>query len=550
VQLDSQLIYLVPLVSGVVISMAIIPVMIRLAPYLGLMDRPNERKVHTTSIPRVGGIGIVIGSLLSIYLLVDISRETHGYILGSMLIFLFGLWDDKREIGHYVKFMGQFASTLAVVVYGGLYVTRFPFFDKVALPIYIGVPFTVIAIMGMINAINHSDGLDGLAGGESLISLCALAFLFYFTGSTQNVVITLAVIGGIFGFLRYNTHPAKVFMGDSGSQFLGFTLAFLVLMLTQRADRSLSPTVVLLLLGLPIVDIITVLIIRMRSGMNWFLATRNHTHHRLLDLGFVHQESVVIIYAVQTACVTAGILLRHHSGWIILAVYLLLCVGMLMMIVSAEKRGWQYKNRSPFDEMNSAVSQERIKRFLVVMPRRFLSFSVPFYIVFMSFIVTTVPRDFAVMSGLAFSLMGVEVLFKTGPRSITRRALIYIIAVSVVYLGVNYSPNVLLDMNLVETVFFTLLAIAFAVSVKFSPGRRKVEFNTTPMDYLVVVVMVASLIASKGEVWGNNTLLFVVEMIIILYTCELLSTENRDQWNGLSVAVFIASMVLFFRGFF
>jgi UDP-GlcNAc:undecaprenyl-phosphate GlcNAc-1-phosphate transferase len=401
----------------------------------------------------------------------------------------------------------------------------------------------------MINAMNHSDGLDGLAGGESLISLGALAFLFYLSGSESALIIALAVIGGIYGFMRYNTHPARVFMGDSGSQFLGFTLAFLVLVLTQWVDRDISPTVALLLLGLPIIDIIAVLIKRMRAGMSWFLATRNHFHHRLLDLGFVHRESVVIIYTVQTLSVTLGVLLRHHDGWIILTVYILLCVGLLMLIILAEKKGWQHDDQSSTEKLSLAYSHDYLSRFLVVLPRRFLSIGVSLYLVIMSFIVATVPRDFAVMSGLVIVLMTLDIFFGHGPRSIMHRALIYIIVVSIIYLGVSFPPDIHINIQLLTTIFYTLLALAFTVAVKFSPRRRKIEFNTTPMDYLVIVVLIASLVASKGNIWGNDILLFIVGMIIILYACELLSTESREKWNSLSAGAMVSALVLSVRGF-
>jgi UDP-GlcNAc:undecaprenyl-phosphate GlcNAc-1-phosphate transferase len=177
----------------------------------------------------------------------------------------------------------------------------------------------VIAMVGMINAINHSDGLDGLASGEVLISLSAMAFLAYQVGGGNEVlIIALAALGAIIGFLRYNTHPAKIFMGDTGSQFLGFTVGFLAILLTQRIDCSMSPAVALLLLGLPVVDILVVLKKRIREGRNWFKASKNHIHHRLLSLGFLHEEAVIVIYSAQILCVTTGVLFCYRSDWLLL----------------------------------------------------------------------------------------------------------------------------------------------------------------------------------------------------------------------------------------
>ena len=290
---------LLALVAAMAISMMLIPIMVRLAPRLGLMDRPDVRKVHTNLVPRVGGIGIVVGALVVILFLLPLDGINRAYVLGALVLFVFGLWDDSSEIGHYPKFIGQSIAVAIVIFYGDLHVVFFPFVPGGEIPSTVGIPFTFMALIGMINAINHSDGLDGLAGGESLFSLGAIALLAFLADGVIALTIALTVIGGIFGFLRFNTHPARVFMGDSGSQFLGYTLGVLVILLTQKVDPDLSPTVVLLLLGLPVMDILVVLAKRIRARLNWFRATRNHVHHRLLDLGFIHQESVIIIYSLQ-----------------------------------------------------------------------------------------------------------------------------------------------------------------------------------------------------------------------------------------------------------
>jgi UDP-GlcNAc:undecaprenyl-phosphate GlcNAc-1-phosphate transferase len=547
-QLADTIRYLTPLVTAVAISMALIPLMVRFAPRLGLIDRPNARKVHVEPVPRVGGIGIIAGSLISVVLLVPMDSLMYSYIAGSLVLFIFGVWDDRQEIGHYAKFAGQLIAALVLVLYGGLYVKSFPFVTDGELPAVIGIPFSIFAIMGMINAINHSDGLDGLAGGESLISLVAIAFLAHFAGGETALIIALAMIGGIFGFLRYNTHPARVFMGDAGSQFLGFTLAFLAILLTQRIDTNLSPAVVLLLLGLPIVDIIAVFAIRMSSGMHWFRASRNHIHHRLLDLGFVHEESVIVIYSVQVICVTLGVLLRHESNWILLSIYLVFCVGFLVLIGWAEKSGWR---RYPVALVNAAaanIQHSHLRHLLVVAPRKFLSIGIPVYLVSTSLLIEGVPRDFAVVSALISVLIIIEVLFGRAPRSIIRRALIYITVVFVVFLGINYPPKLADIAEPLVALFFVLVALSFAVAVKFSPRRRRVEFKTTATDYLVLSVLLGSFVASKGAIIGDSAMLLAIEIIVIFYACELLVTENRERWNWLTVASLVTVLLLAVRG--
>ncbi|MGB5601223.1 MAG: MraY family glycosyltransferase, partial [Gammaproteobacteria bacterium] len=234
------------------ISMAIIPLMMRYASRLGMMDKPDPRKVHAVPIPRVGGVGIVIGALVAMLIWLPSTPFVNSFILGCTVLLIFGVWDDSKELGHYVKFIGQFIAVIVVVYYGDLYVAHFPYMGLETLPESIGKPFTVIALVGVINALNHSDGLDGLAGGESLLSFGAVAYLAYLYDGLFVLVIACAMIGGIFGFLRFNSHPARVFMGDGGSQVLGFSLGVVVVLLTQEVNPVMSSAIPLLLIGLPI----------------------------------------------------------------------------------------------------------------------------------------------------------------------------------------------------------------------------------------------------------------------------------------------------------
>jgi len=539
---------LLALVAAMVISMALIPIMVRVAPRLGLMDRPGVRKVHAAPVPRVGGVGIVVGALVPIFFLLPPDKVSQAYIIGTLILFVFGLWDDMFEIGHYAKFLGQLVAVSIVVFYGDVYVTTFPFISGGEIPPLLGIPFTFVAMVGMINAINLSDGLDGLAGGESLFTLGAITLLAILVDGVVALTITLTVIGGIFGFLRYNTHPARVFMGDSGSQFLGYTLGYLAILLTQSVDRDLSPAVVLLLLGLPVIDSLVVMVNRVRARISPFKAGRDHIHHRLLDLGFVHHESVIIIYSLQMVFVTSAVLLRYESNALIIAVYLVLCSGVFTMLALAERSGWKLSGQKRVNGQTTVNTHQALKHILVIVPRRFLAIGIPLYLIGTSLVVERVPSDFAKMSMLVAGLMALELFFGNSPRSIMRRALIYITAAFIGYLGISYTPLWLESLEPVKTVFFILTAIAFVVAVKYSPRRRKIEFETTATDYLVVLCLVAVLMVSKGNLWGNDGVMFVVQMVIIFYGCELLIMEKRGNWSGLSTAALVTTVILALRG--
>ena len=243
------------LTVAVAISMLVIPLAWRFAPRLGLVDVPDARYGHGMDLARVGGWGITLGALAPLLLVYKLDALLQSFILANLVLFLFGVWDDAKQTNHWIKFAGQFAAAGIMVFYGGLYVTRLPFLDNLTLSAAMGRSFTLVALVGLINAMNHSDGLDGLAGGETLLTLIALAILGFLVDDTLLPGISLALIGGILGFLRYNSYPARVFMGDGGSQVLGLTLGFLAIYLTQRAGSSMSAALPLLLFGVPISDI-------------------------------------------------------------------------------------------------------------------------------------------------------------------------------------------------------------------------------------------------------------------------------------------------------
>jgi len=540
---------LLALVAAMVISMVLIPIMARFAPRLGLIDSPNDRKIHDVPIPRVGGIGIVVGALVTILFLVAMDNQMQAFVMGAVVLFVFGLWDDISEIGYYPKFLGQLVAVLIVVLYGDIYVVTFPFIQGGEIPPSIGVPFSIIAMVGMINAVNLSDGLDGLAGGESLFSLGSIAFVAVLADGVNAVMISFTVIGGILGFLRYNTHPARVFMGDSGSQFLGYTLGFLAILLTQDIDPKLSPAVVLLLLGLPIVDSLVVMAKRAYGRISMFRASRDHLHHRLLDLGFVHQESVIIIYSLQMVFVTSAVFLRYKSDWLIIGLYAVLCFAAFGMITLANRLNWRLKENRQEEKQGKVFTREIVRKFLVVIPRRFLSIGIPLYLIGSSLVIEIVPHDFAMMSFLVLVLMIVDLFFGNDPRSIMRRALIYITVAFVGFLAIKHTPDWLeIILEPAKIAYFTLTAVAFVAAVKFSPRRRKTEFQTTATDYLVVFSLVAILIVSRGNLWGHEGITFVVQMVVLFYGCELLITEKRGKWGSLSAASLLTVAILSVKG--
>lgn len=531
------------LMLAVPASMLVIPLAWKLAPSLGMVDKPEARKVHTKPIPRVGGWGIVAGTLLPILISMELGPLVQSFVIGGVALFLFGAWDDAKQISHWPKFLGQIFATALVVYHGGLYVSHFPFFNA-EIPAVVGKPFTVFALMGMINAINHSDGLDGLAGGESMLSLLVIAYLAHLGDDSLAVLIAFATMGGILGFLRYNTHPARVFMGDSGSQFLGFTLGVLAVYLTQVAHPAVSPALPLLFLGLPISDIIVVLFKRIRGGMNWFKATRNHVHHRLLDLGFTHYETVVIIYSVQATLVTLAVLLRYQSDLLVTGTYFLIVGALFAFLITAEVRGWKRPvgHLSTLGRTVKAITEGNVAR---QVPLWIISLLLPAILLGGAALADRVPRDFGMVSGVLATMMLLDLLWKRDRDSLSIRLASYVAATFSSYLLVKYAPSSTLPIEQLNIALTSVLVVTLGIFVRFTSGVR---FGATPTDYLIGFGIVGLLIFGGADARAHDTIMISLNAIVLLYCCEALIGRFKGAWHVLHVVTPASLLLLAIRG--
>jgi UDP-GlcNAc:undecaprenyl-phosphate GlcNAc-1-phosphate transferase len=533
------------LIMAMAISMAIIPVMVRIAPRVGMIDRPDSRKVHVKPIPRAGGVGIVLGSLVPMVLWLPHDKFFSAYLFGAIILLIFGVWDDICELGHFVKFIGQFIAVIPVVYYGGLHVAQLPFMGLENLPDAIAKPFTVFAVVGMINAINHSDGLDGLAGGMSLLSLSCIGYLAFLVNGNMAILIAMSTIGGVFGFLRYNTHPARVFMGDGGSQFLGFTLGVLVVLLVTKINPTIGPALPALLLGLPIVDILAVFVQRIYHGMNWFRASKNHIHHRLMQLGFDHYESVVIIYSIQILLVVSAIFLVYESDILVLSIYVVVCSSVFLFLYTAERLEWRAHKSSQLSGLTIAIRKLKANKLFVTLPVWYVATSVPLLFLLVSVSIDSVPRDIGIVSAVLAMILLFFALLKRRTNSIVVQAAIYVTAAFIVYLESIFLGKQTSLFTGIEVFYFVGLAIAVAICIRYD---NKSGFKTTPLDYLVIVVVLLAgyLLDSLPEKIYLGSM--AVKLVILFYGCELLFSRTQRRWHLLNGSSIVALAVLAVRG--
>jgi UDP-GlcNAc:undecaprenyl-phosphate GlcNAc-1-phosphate transferase len=534
---------LLVVVASLAISVAVIPLMIRVAPRIGMVDQPDPRKVHAHPVPRVGGIGIALGALAVILIAVPQAGAPGWlgyYLAGALLLIAFGALDDALELGHYVKFLGQFLAVIPLVWFGGVWVSQVPFIN-VLLPEAIGKPFTAFAIVGVINAVNHSDGLDGLAAGETLLSLGCIAYLARLAGDTALVLACFAVLGGLFGFLRFNTHPARVFMGDAGSQFLGFSLAAFAVVLTHQSNTSLSMALPLLILGLPLADILAVLYLRVSGGLHWFRATRNHVHHRLLGLGFDHYQAVVVIYALQTFFVIAALVVRHESDLLVTALYVLPCALVFGALRRAERAGWRARRDAGDSRLWRLLGGDHatgVARWLVVA----VTVTVPAYFIAGGVAVRALPAGTTpALIGIAGLLAACLVLPRRSWTSVVERLCVFSLAPLWVY-GVERQLQATAPDLLASTVpFYGALAVAVALVWKLS---RDEAFAPNTMDFLVAAAAVGAAFFGTSLAQGAALAPLLIKVVVLLYACELIYTRASEHARTLFMLGTFASAAL------
>ena len=319
----------VSMLLAFLVSVCITPVARHMAVRFGMVDSAGVsfRKIHANDIPRVGGIAIVLGFLapvlgLFVYQtgtgqiwLANLSRAI-GLLLGAGIIALLGLYDDLYGASPKIKLPFQFVAA-AVAIALGTVVTRIglPFFGVVELG-WLAIPLTFMWIVGVTNAVNLIDGLDGLASGIALIGLVPFTVVAVVNQDYVLALMTMTLGGAVAGFLVFNYHPAKIFMGDTGSMFLGFVLAVVAVQTSQKTTGLAAALVPLLSLGLPIMDTLVAIIRRMWLGQHPFAGDKQHIHHRLMRLGLSHRRAVFAMWGLAGLLALFGLVSSFNQGFL------------------------------------------------------------------------------------------------------------------------------------------------------------------------------------------------------------------------------------------
>ena len=314
------------------ISIGTTPIVKAFATKVGAIDVPRDaRRVHDHPIPRMGGLAIFLGFLLSVLLFVDITQEVRGILLGLILIVATGILDDIISLNAWVKLFAQLVAALIAILHGVHFIMH-PnvFLEGNVINIgWLAYPITLIWIVGITNSVNLIDGLDGLAVGVSTISCITILVAVLLTGGVDPSVPLLiaALAGACIGFMPYNLNPAKIFMGDTGSLMLGYTLATVSVLGLFKFYTIVTFVVPVLALAVPLSDTIFAFFRRILHGQSPFKADRGHFHHKLMDLGLNQKQAVAILYAISAILGLAAVTLTTNGALRILLLLIALVIA-------------------------------------------------------------------------------------------------------------------------------------------------------------------------------------------------------------------------------
>ncbi|MFZ2958290.1 MAG: MraY family glycosyltransferase [Candidatus Ozemobacteraceae bacterium] len=333
---------IMPFIVAWVAGLLLVPLVRRIALRLGLVDRPNRRKIHAHPIPRIGGTAIYLATCLGALPFLTDEAKIRGVFIAGTFMFIVGLLDDILDLPPKVKLAGQIMAVLLLFFFH----VRIDFITDfysgsghVALGI-LAYPLTLLWVIGLTNTVNLIDGVDGLAGGIVFIALGTLLAVRLISPQTQDIAViqnvlalTAALMGSILAFLRFNVFPAAIFMGDSGAYFLGFTVAALAIAGATKGSILLPLVIPLIALGLPVLDVILAILRRFMRRVHIFQADKEHLHHKLLKLGFSQADTTRFLWMVSTCFGLLAILMSGvpHRGLASMVTLLLV----LMLIVSA-----------------------------------------------------------------------------------------------------------------------------------------------------------------------------------------------------------------------
>ena len=539
------MLYFSTILLSVFITVSLIPVMTRLAARYQLVDVPDLRKVHTTPVPRIGGLAMALGAFVPVILWITTDGFVRAYLAGAGALVIFGLLDDLKGLGYKAKFSGQLLAALVVVIFGGVKIASVGALlpGALQLPEWFVITLSLVTIVGVTNAVNLADGLDGLAGGLSLLGFCCIGYLAYLMDNNVVVLLSLSLAGAIFGFLRFNTHPASLFMGDTGSQLLGYSAIVLAIKTTQ-GGTPFSPVLPLIILGFPVLDTLTVMVERFREKRPLFSADKNHFHHRLIRLGLSHTEAVFTIYVIQAMMIVSAIIFKYYSDWVLMISFTVFSTLIISSFVAADRIGFRFKRKPLIDfAFTGWLRNIRDNNWIIRISFTLAQLVIPVFLLFCCLLPATVPGYIALIAACLGLCVLASLLFFRARLSLCLRIALYPTIPLILYLieegRVGWMSAKMLALYRLS---FGMIALLVLLTVKFS--RRMKGFRLTTMDFLVIFIALVVPNLPDQAIQSYHLGFLAVEIIVLLFSIEVLITELRGKFEALIASTLMTLAML------
>jgi len=535
-----QLLYLYGFFLALLSSLVLIPILLKYASQLGLVDNPigSTRKLHKAPIPRSGGLGIIIPTGIAVLVVLPWDDSVLSFLFSSLVIVGFGLLDDFIELKPIQKLFGQTLG-VTLAMFGGMIISDVPFIDNA--PTWISYALTFVFVMAVINGVNFSDGMDGLAAGTTLMALVVIFLLAIEGGNLQVAIIAASICAALVGFLRFNTHPATIFMGDAGSQFLGFSVAWLAITVSQAETSTLTPLMPLLILGIPIMDVLQVICVRIKKKLPLPGPDKEHFHHQIGKLGLPQEGVVAAIYLLQLILLSGAFLMQHDSDSTVLGFYICFLVAVLGLLYAVHAQGWKIRGANTFSGVNRRNGIFRRVSFLHPYSGKFYGAVTAALLCLFAVMSTDMPKGFIYIAlVLATSILCLKIAARGRLALLIARVSTYTAATFCVYgMALSSGPHKSFE---IFDLFLAILTMAFFVSIRTT---RKKYFWLTTQDLLVlffVILLAPSIPLDLGPDVNSGALIF--QTILLLYMCEYVLARGRVAQRRLTTSALFSLFLL------
>lgn len=540
------------LLTALFVVLILIPPITRLAVNLDKVDVPDERKIHTGKIPRLAGIAVFIAVLFSLLLFCDITRPVRGFMAGGVVIFVTGLYDDLVGLRPRWKMMGEVVAALMVVLIGDIALHNLGnLFGTGDIQLgLLAIPFTVLGIVGVTNAINLLDGLDGLAAGISTIAAIAFSLLAFLAGNQPLLYLIVALLGALLGFLKFNTYPARIFMGDSGSLFIGYSLSVFAVILCTGQERPISAVTPLLILVVPIVDTFIVMVTRWRRGLSLTAPDNSHIHHRLLGVGFGHKATVIIIYALSYLTAIIGISINGLADYQQLLI--LLPIALLLILLH------RYVHPRILDDLPFLRSDESLRQTSGYRVLRYYSGNIlslmKYLVILLVILGIFLPVHLSINSPIVSLLLlalSVAVLVMTrdwGNRFL--QIIIYADSAYLLFLIENFGRSsglAGLSLSIVSHGLFLLLL--FCCGLRFYIDRRSRNLMHSPLEYLLFFLVVSVPLLPTEFLLRYHLLTVMAKTVILFAAFRMVQLHSGRRHRRIVTATLLTLLVVAVKGY-